>query len=169
MANLITKITDFSQQQLITYLDYIYQDTVTRRYQAQQFCLEYDPQANYMDIGCQTGINTHRLAAVVATKNIFGADYNFRTLKQFAAPGIMRVRLDANLPLPFKTESFSVISAIDVIEHLINPHLLVQEVYRLLKPGGYIILATPNLASWHNIFALLLGLQPFSGPNLTPC
>ena len=41
------------------------------------------------------------------------------------------------------------------------------EMYRVLRPGGYAMLATPNLASWHNIFALLIGLQPFSGPNVT--
>jgi len=161
------KINNILQKQLITYLDYIYQDTVVRRYQAQQLCLEYDPQAMYMDIGCQTGINTHRLAHALGTSHVVGADYNFRTLKMYLDAGVMRLRLDANSPLPFKAESFTVISAIDVIEHLVDPHQFVREAYRLLKPGGYLILATPNLASWHNIFALLLGLQPFSGPNLT--
>jgi SAM-dependent methyltransferase len=57
--------------------------------------------------------------------------------------------------------------ATDVIEHLINPSVFVKEMYRVLKPGGYMILDTPNLASWHNIFALLIGIQPFSGPNIT--
>jgi hypothetical protein len=31
-----------------------------------------------------------------------------------------------------------------------------------LKKGGTSIWCTPNLASWHNIFALVLGFQPFS-------
>jgi hypothetical protein len=31
---------------------------------------------------------------------------------------------------------------------------------RVLKPGGYAVLSTNNLASWHNIFSLVLGMQP---------
>jgi hypothetical protein len=34
-----------------------------------------------------------------------------------------------------------------------------------LKSGRECIVSTENLASWHNIFALILGDQPFSGPN----
>jgi SAM-dependent methyltransferase len=60
-----------------------------------------------------------------------------------------------------------VIIASDVLEHLANPYVFVGEMYRVLRPGGYVVLDTPNLASWHNIFALLVGVQPFSGPNIT--
>ena len=55
----------------------------------------------------------------------------------------------------------------DVIEHLASTATFVDELYRVLKPGGYAVIATPNLAAWHNVFALLLGLQPFSGPSVT--
>jgi len=35
-------------------------------------------------------------------------------------------------------------------------------VYRILKPGGYAVISTENLASWDNILALILGYTPFS-------
>jgi SAM-dependent methyltransferase len=47
-----------------------------------------------------------------------------------------------------------------VIEHLLNPDNVLEESYRILKPGGYLIIKTPNLSSWINRMYLLLGYQP---------
>jgi 2-polyprenyl-3-methyl-5-hydroxy-6-metoxy-1,4-benzoquinol methylase len=152
---------------LARYLDTIYQDTVRRRYAAQRSCMEHNPNARLLDVGCQTGINTQRLARAVGTQQMLGLEYNTRTLQSAAQHGIQAILGDANRPLPLPDESVHVVTAMDVIEHLVDPRMLVQEAHRVLRPGGYAVFATPNLASWHNIFALLIGLQPFSGPNLT--
>ena len=160
-------IRDLLNQSLIRYLDHIYQDTVRWRYEAQRRCLEHNPSAVLLDIGCQTGINTLRLAQTIGTDRIIGLEYNASTLQEAAAQGIRPITGDANWPLPLPDSSVDVVTAMDVVEHLVNPRMLVQNAFRVLRPGGYLVLATPNLASWHNIFALLLGLQPFSGPNLT--
>jgi SAM-dependent methyltransferase len=152
---------------LARYLDHIYQDTVHRRYQAQRDCLEVNPEAVLLDIGCQTGINTLRLAETIGTCRVIGLEFNARTLRQAAAQGIKPIAGDANRPLPLPDNSVDVVTAMDVLEHLVDPRMLVRESFRVLRPNGYAVFATPNLASWHNIFALLIGLQPFSGPNLT--
>jgi len=49
---------------------------------------------------------------------------------------------------------------------LVETWTFVTELHRILVPHGYLIIDSPNLASWHNVFALVLGIQPFSGPNL---
>ena len=54
-----------------------------------------------------------------------------------------------------------------MIEHLYNSDVFVSEIYRILKKGGYAIIGTENLASWHNIFALIFGLQPSTGPHIS--
>jgi hypothetical protein len=43
----------------------------------------------------------------------------------------------------------------------------VAESRRILRPGGYTIVSTENLASWHNVAAALLGWQPFSLTNVS--
>lgn len=43
----------------------------------------------------------------------------------------------------------------------------ISEIYRVLKPGGYGVVGTENLSATHNIFALLCGNQPYSGPTLS--
>lgn len=47
-----------------------------------------------------------------------------------------------------------------MIEHLINPDHLIEEIYRVLKVDGHLVITTPNLASWYNRLLLLCGYQP---------
>lgn len=45
--------------------------------------------------------------------------------------------------LPFKNELFDTIISIDVLEHVPNPEKFVSEMFRVIKPGGKVILSTP--------------------------
>ena len=66
-------------------------------------------------------------------------------------------------PLPFDDCEFDAVIFNEVFEHLrINPIFTMKEVYRVLKPGGILLLSTPNLTSlkgWH-FFALKGRLAP---------
>ena len=55
-----------------------------------------------------------------------------------------------------------------MIEHVVKLEHFAAECRRVLAPGGMAIVCTENLASWHNLGALLLGYQPFSSTNITP-
>ncbi|MHB1131489.1 MAG: class I SAM-dependent methyltransferase [Chloroflexota bacterium] len=166
-TSVLGRVGSYARSATFGYLDSLYADTVKRRYAAQQRCLERQPGALLLDIGCHVGKNTARLAGAVGSSRVVGLEYNVSALREAAGRGIAGVVGDANFALPFRDASFDIITATDVIEHLVHPVTLVAEVYRLLRPGGYAVFATPNLASWHNVFALCVGLQPFSGPNLT--
>lgn len=149
------------------YLDYILQAEVKRRLAAQLDALETNEAALYLDCGCHAGLNTTRLARHIGTRRMVGADYNDRMLLGAHKRGLAIVRCDVNKPLPFRDGSFNVITALDLIEHIVETSTFVKELFRVSTLGGYVVLDTPNLASWHNIFALVLGIQPFSGPNIT--
>jgi ubiquinone/menaquinone biosynthesis C-methylase UbiE len=62
--------------------------------------------------------------------------------------------------LPFSEASFDLVYMTEVIEHLANPDGAIEEVRRILRPGGHLVLSTPNLACLPNRALLLLGVQP---------
>lgn len=47
-------------------------------------------------------------------------------------------------PLPFTNECFDIVTIMGVIEHVYNQNKLLSEVYRVLKPGGILIVAVPG-------------------------
>lgn len=50
---------------------------------------------------------------------------------------------DLNLALPWADNSMTLVTSLAVLEHLTNPAGNLKEIYRLLKPGGRLILTTP--------------------------
>jgi SAM-dependent methyltransferase len=52
---------------------------------------------------------------------------------------------DAGQPLPFRNDVFSAITCLDVLEHLDNDLGLLEEMLRICKPEGYIIITVPAL------------------------
>lgn len=55
--------------------------------------------------------------------------------------------------------SADVVAAVEVIEHLENPREFVRELVRVVKPGGWIIVTTPNQLSLLSLLTLLLKHQ----------
>jgi len=62
---------------------------------------------------------------------------------------------DLNRALQFKDGQFDMVTCIEVIEHLENPRRVVRELFRVLKPGGWCILTTPNNESWRSLLSLV--------------
>ena len=63
----------------------------------------------------------------------------------FKVPFLRCLRLDMNQVFPLEDESFDFISCIEGLEHLENQFSFVRECRRILKPGGKLILSTPNI------------------------
>ena len=62
---------------------------------------------------------------------------------------------DASEPLPLAEASFAACSCLDVIEHVPDPLRLLRELRRVLKPGGQLVLSTPNIRCFRHIVRLL--------------
>ncbi len=67
------------------------------------------------------------------------------TPEQFAYAGITCDRLVPGSPLPYDDQSFDAVVCIEVIEHVEDPYQLTRELFRVVKPGGRVLVTTPNL------------------------
>lgn len=93
-----------------------------------------------LDIGCADGTTTYQIYKNFKNNIITGLDYYIKAI-DFAKkkyPQIKFVAGDAH-NMPFKNNSFDVITAIETLEHLHNPKKVLKEIYRVLKPRGYLI------------------------------
>jgi ubiquinone/menaquinone biosynthesis C-methylase UbiE len=113
-----------------------------------------------LDCGCADGEFTARIAEAVQAKQAIGIDVVPEQIAAAKTRGIEGIlgNLDSGLNVP--DESMDMVVASQVIEHVADTDKLVKEFFRVLKPGGYLILGTPNLAALTNIIFLILGKQP---------
>jgi SAM-dependent methyltransferase len=122
--------------------------------------LQADPEAVLLDLGCGDGDFTAKAMTKIVIKKACAVEIVEEDIKKARARGIEVFKGDLNGKLPFKDGTFDVIIASHVIEHLNDTDIFLREIYRNLNPGGYLVLATPNLAAWYHIFFLVFGKQP---------
>ena len=116
---------------------------------------------NFLDIGCGDVALSRIIANNCDIKEYHGIDISESGILEARKHKIIAVKIDVNYEnLPYKDNYFDFVIAGELIEHLFDPDHLFMEAYRVLKPGGHLLLTTPNLGSWHNRLALLFGYQP---------
>lgn len=112
----------------------------------------------FVDIGSGEGFYVHHLAKRV--KELGGDPRTQITASEiwtenFRSPLVDCVQLDGEKPLPFPDGHADVTTCIEVIEHLENQFALVRELMRVTKPGGLVIVTTPNVLSLTSRFNYL--------------
>lgn len=125
------------------------------------------PAGSLLDLGCDDGARTSLYARAAGASDVHGVEMVEARAAIARERGISVVCADLGAPLPFADETFDAVVSNQVIEHLFDTDLLLAEAFRVLKPGGIVVTSTENLASWHNVAALLLGWQPFSLTNVS--
>lgn len=102
-------------------------------------------QAKCVDIGCGSGGIAYYIAPYV--KEVTGIDPE--SWGQWSEFSTLRDNLkfynDSVENLTIANSSIDIVICNQVYEHVPNPRLLISEIYRILKPGGYCYFAGPNL------------------------
>lgn len=115
---------------------------------------EYALRGRALDYGAGIGNLTRRLWALDRFQYLAAADILPRP-KNLPSP-ITWYCSDLNHGDVVPAASFDAVIAAEVIEHLENPREVAREWYRILKPGGRLVLSTPNNESIRSLIALLI-------------
>jgi 2-polyprenyl-3-methyl-5-hydroxy-6-metoxy-1,4-benzoquinol methylase len=84
---------------------------------------------------------------------IYGAEISSEMVKAGLKAGLNVQQITNIDQIPFENNSFDIIYLMQVLEHLSNPHVFLNELLRITKPGGVIYVAVPNSKSfWKGIF-----------------
>ena len=106
-----------------------------------------------LDVGCGTGVNAEEIRA--RGHRVVGMDLSPTAVGAFHGGGFRGVVADASVGLPFASDRFDLVFASEIIEHLVDGAAFLGELLRVLKPGGTLLLSTPNSAFWvYRVYAV---------------
>jgi len=115
-----------------------------------------NPDIKWLDLGCgHQLLPSWRLSEekdiINNSKILVGIDYDLISLINHRN---IYFKIQGNITkLPFRDNSFNLVTANMVIEHLKNPNIVLQEVKRILSPQGIFIFHTPNAFGYNTIIA----------------
>lgn len=112
-----------------------------------------------LDVGCGTGLNAAELCR--HGHQVIGVDVSPVAIEKFRDRGFDGLVCDIEAgPLPLPADSFDLVYASEVIEHCVDTTLFLRTIRAVLKPGGALLLSTPNSAFWVYRLLGLLGHAP---------
>jgi ubiquinone/menaquinone biosynthesis C-methylase UbiE len=115
-----------------------------------------------LDAGCGTGWFSKW--ACDRKADVTSMDLGEGLLKRVALKCDSTRVVGSILEIPFEDNSFDIVVSSEVIEHTPDPKKALKELYRVLKPGGTLVLSVPNKFWYFSIWiANKLNLRPYDG------
>ncbi|VVB60055.1 Ubiquinone biosynthesis O-methyltransferase [uncultured archaeon] len=111
-----------------------------------------------LDIGCYDGYISEKIKE--NGNDVIGIDISKEGARLCNERGIKCIEQDIEKKFPFPADSFDVVFGGEIIEHVFDTDALLQEIQRVLKPGGFLVLTTPNIASLTKRIHFLFGNTP---------
>lgn len=112
-----------------------------------------------LDIACYDGY----VGEKIKNNNnvVFGVDASEGAVKESVKRGLIAKVSDIEMGLPYKNHSFDLVFAGEIIEHIVDTDFFMEEIKRVLKKSGELVITTPNIASLDRRLMLLLNINPF--------
>jgi SAM-dependent methyltransferase len=113
-----------------------------------------------LDVGCGTGEFLVLLRELEFEAE--GVEGNREQAKQVRSLGFPVQTTDLEDGLPYPERVFSLVTCLELIEHIALAEPLLEDIYRVLQPGGHLLLTTPNFSFLNNRLHYLRGKGPLN-------
>lgn len=107
-----------------------------------------------LDLGAGTGDDVDLLKTY---GNVYVLDIDQRALDIIPAHLVVEKKLGDACQIPYQDNYFDIVLASDVMEHVADDQLMVQEIYRVMKPGGSFVFTVPAFNSLYSRHDRYLG------------
>jgi SAM-dependent methyltransferase len=125
------------------------------------------PYPRLCDLGCDDGQWTLEVSRAASATQMHGVEIVTAQAQSARKRGVNAIVADLNRRLPYVDESFDLVHANQVIEHISDLDTFLSEIHRIVRRGGASVISTENGSSWHNVAAATLGWQIFSLSNVS--
>lgn len=116
-----------------------------------------------LDVGAKRG-GLARVARELGLDIVYtGADLSPENVELANEAGFDVRRADVGRRLPFEDASFDCVFCLEILEHLVSPLTLLEEMRRVLADGGQAIVSVPSPYSWVEVVRELFGLHDSEG------
>jgi ubiquinone/menaquinone biosynthesis C-methylase UbiE len=127
-------------QQYPTQMSEVLLEPLLRRLRLQRVISQIPSDSSVLDIGCGRSAS---LLKAISPRISYGVGVDFKVPKmQMGNIETIPIRLDQDLP--FSDNSFDVVTMLAVLEHLEHEAPMLQEIHRVLKNSGKLILTVPS-------------------------
>lgn len=134
-----------------------------RRYSAATSLVSFCAQNLILDVGCKLSVLHHLLVEKGIPHQYFGIDLTATALGASGNSSSHLVQGDVSDGLPFKSGSFTHVFCLELLEHIASPIHLLNEIYRVLRPEGQLLISVPNPYYWAEVYGNLRGFPDTEG------
>ena len=121
---------------LVKFTRFLYEDAIKENHRIILDMVEENSNAKVLDCGCHSGELTKEIGGKIASNDLCGIEIVNKFAQMTEQKGIKIYQADLNGKFPFEDETFDVVLANQVIEHLYNTDVFIKEIWRVLKRGG---------------------------------
>ena len=123
-------------------------------------------QGRVMDVGCGDGFFTAQILQCFNLKNVYGLDISSKAvdLARLKYPEINFQQGELN-HIPEETNSIDSVTMIEVIEHLIDIEGTLKELFRVMKPGGILLITTTDFNLLKQVIIAMFFFEKYFYPT----